>query len=121
MANLEKSVNYRSNVSFKALSRAREIAGARRQLYSYSLYRLKSYGDDDGTFLGEFQDPVPRIWFRPQRPYIRSGYFSDIDTLLLREAVSVSGVKIAAIESRSIRVWRPPSISNDAATYRGIW
>lgn len=37
-----------------------------------------------------------------QRPYIRSGYFSDIDTLLLREAISVPGVKIAAIESRAI-------------------
>ena len=33
---------------------------------------------------------------------IRSGYFSDIDTLLLREAISVVGVKIAAIESHSI-------------------
>lgn len=91
--------------SFVALSRAREIAekGAN---YTPTISAVRNRMAMIAEHYSEFQDPVAAscICFQLQKPYICSGYFSDIDTLLLWGAVSMSVVKIAAIESRAIRV-----------------
>lgn len=97
----EQGANYSPTISRARISIARMAMTVARYWTNFRILRCAT----------------PCTWFRLQRPYIRSGYFSDIDTLLLRRTVSVLGVKIAA---RFALVVVPSISKDDTVTYRGI-
>lgn len=93
--------------------------GARCQLHFYRPYRAESYGDDGARLdvTGRISESYTPHGFDPKGC---SGYFSYIDTLLLR--LPYRSGKIAAIQSRDSRRSRAGvHIERRRHTYSGIW